>query len=81
MADLGARLGAPVAQVARGAELEVRTARGGTLRLYRGKTGAYGIVWNTDALSAERSRAAREWIQIQKNAEVSRRRRAIEAAR
>jgi hypothetical protein len=81
MAQLSAQLGAPIAETVRGVELEVRTARGGSLRLYRGDSGAWGIIWNTEALAAERSRASRELLQIRSNAEVYRRRRALEATR
>jgi hypothetical protein len=81
MAELEAEVGAPVAEPpesTRTQELEVRTTRGGRLRLHRGKDGWWGIVWNTSALYAERTRAARELIQIQHNAEVYRRRRALD---
>jgi hypothetical protein len=80
MAELEAAVGAPVAEQpdARSGEVEVRTSRGGRLRLHRGKDGWWGIVWNTAAASAERTRAARELIQITHNAEVYRRRRALD---
>jgi hypothetical protein len=78
--ELAAQLGAPVAQEEHGGDLDVRTARGGHLRLHHGDDGQWGIVWNTDALCDERLRASRELIQIQKNAEVYRRRRALEQA-
>jgi hypothetical protein len=80
-AELGSQLGAPVSQVERDGDVEVQTTRGGRLRLHRGDDGAWGIVWNTAALAAERTRAARELLQIEKNAEVYRRRRALEPSR
>jgi hypothetical protein len=79
MAKLAAELGAPVSHVERGDELEVHTTRGGSLRLRRGRDGWWGIVWNTTALFDERTRAARELVQIRANAEIYRRRRALES--
>ena len=64
-----------------GSELEVITARGGRLRMHRGQDGNWGIVWNTDALARERTRAARELVQIEQNADIYRRRRALERSR
>jgi hypothetical protein len=78
LSELAARLGAPVGQVTRGDELEVRTAAGATLRMYRGQDGLWGVVWHTDGLSEERTRAWRELVQIEENAAVYRRRRALE---
>jgi hypothetical protein len=78
VAAIGAQLGAPVAETPRGDEIEVRTARGATLRLHRGENGTFGIVWNTQSLFDERRRAARELIQIRDNAAVYRKRRALE---
>jgi hypothetical protein len=77
--ELTAKIGAPVSQIARGAELEVHTAQGGSLRLYRGQDGAWGLVWKTAELADERTRAARELVQIRVNAEVYRRRKALES--
>lgn len=80
MSELAAAVGAPLSERPAGArEVEVRTTRGGRLRLHRGNDGWWGIVWNTQALSEERTRAARELIQIRHNAEVYRRRRTLEA--
>jgi hypothetical protein len=80
MAELTAAVGAPVAEREVGeSEVEVQTSRGGRLRLHRGKDGLWGIVWKTQALSEERTRAARELIQIRHNAAVYRRRRTLEA--
>jgi hypothetical protein len=78
IAGLTAKLGAPVSQAMRGDELEVHTAQGGTLRLRRGEDGRWGLPWNTAPLFEERSRAARELVQIRTNAEVYRRRRQLE---
>jgi hypothetical protein len=80
MSELAAAVGAPVAESKLGEhDVDVRTTRGGRLRLHRGKDGWWGIVWNTKELSEERTRAARELIQIRHNAAVYRRRRALEA--
>ena len=80
MAALAEAVGTPVSErQVGGGEVEVRTARGGRLRLYRGKDGFWGIVWNTPALREENTRASRELIQIRHNAEVYRRRRTLEA--
>jgi hypothetical protein len=80
-AELATQLGAPVSQVERDGDVEVRTTRGGLLRLHRGGDGAWGIVWHTAALCDERLRAARELRQIEANAKVYRRRRALEQSR
>jgi hypothetical protein len=76
-AELARVIGAPVAERSAGEELEVETTRG-RLRLFRGRDGRYGIVWQTQALSVERTRASRELLQIRANAEVYRRRRTLE---
>lgn len=80
-AELASQLGAPVSQVERDGDVEVETSRGGRLRLHRGDNGVWGIVWNTAALSDERLLAARELRQIEANAAVYRRRRALEQSR
>jgi len=81
-AEIGARLGAPtsekVVQGEAGPELEVTTATGGRLRLYKGKEGHYGLVFHRQELSAERDRAARELEQIRANADIYRKRKALE---
>ena len=82
--ELGALLGAPVSertvQGEAGPELEIETATGTRVRLYKGKLGHYGIVFRRAELYAERDRAARELDQIRANAEVYRKRKALEAA-
>jgi len=80
LAEIGARLGAPARQRVAGDELEITTRRGTTLRFYRDREGRVGLVWNTRQLVDERLRANRELIQIRQNAEVYRRRRALESA-
>jgi hypothetical protein len=79
LADLGAKLGAPVKQAEHGDELEVQTSRGGSLRMHLAHDGWWGIVWNREPLFAERARAARELTQIRTNAEIYRRRQVLEA--
>lgn len=78
VAELAGRLGTPVRQRVVGDELEVSTRRGTTLRFYRDREGRVGLVWHTRELDAERLRANRELVQISQNAEVYRRRRALE---
>ena len=78
VAELGTGLGAPVSESVSGDELRVRTAAGGDLRMFKGRDGLWGLVWRTQELSDERLRAARERLQIEANAEVYRRRRALE---
>jgi hypothetical protein len=81
-AELGATLGAPASertvQGEAGPELEITTATGGHVRLFRGKEGHYGIVFRRQELSDERDRASRELEQIRANAEVYRKRKALE---
>lgn len=79
MAGLALQVGAPTAEERSGDDVVVHTARGQTLHMHAGKDGGFGLVWNTEALSAERDEAARELTQIRDNAETYRRRRALEA--
>jgi hypothetical protein len=80
-AELAAAVGAPVAEEPLpNGDVEVRTVRGGRLRMHRGDDGRWGIFWRNEALNEERTRAARELTQIRHNAEVYRRRRALETA-
>jgi hypothetical protein len=83
-AELGALLGAPVQERTvegdAGPELEVETATGSRVRLYKGNDGHYGIVFRRAELFEERDRAARELEQIRQNAEVYRKRKTLEAA-
>jgi hypothetical protein len=81
VAELAASLGAPVSESVIGDELQVRTAAGREVRLFKGKDGLWGLVWRTQELSEERLRAARERLQIEANAEIYRRRRQLEAPR
>jgi hypothetical protein len=78
LAEIAARLAAPAQQRTLGVELEVTTLRGTTLRFHRDREGRVGLVWHTRELDAERLRANRERAQIAQNAEVYRRRRALE---
>jgi hypothetical protein len=71
-------VGAPVTETMSGDEVVVTTVRGGTLHMHAGKDGGYGMVWNTKALSDERSQAARELVQIRENAALYRQRRKLE---
>lgn len=84
MDQLGAQLGAPVRERAAsgeaGPELEVETANGHRIRLMKSREGHYGIVFDRrHELFDERNRAARELEQIRANAEVYRKRKALEA--
>jgi hypothetical protein len=47
--------------------------------MFAGHDGRYGIVWNTKACMAERAQASRDFRQIEENAAIYRKRRAIEA--
>jgi hypothetical protein len=80
LAELAQKVGAPVAEERAGRLVHVRTARGTTLDMYAGDDAWYGLVWNTAELSHERNEAARQRVQIGKNAEIYRRRRQLEAA-
>ncbi|HMI90576.1 MAG TPA: hypothetical protein VK509_04390 [Polyangiales bacterium] len=81
VAELGANLGAPVSESVLGDELQVRTAAGRDVRMFKGRDGLWGLVWRTQELSEERLRAARERLQIEANAEIYRRRLQLEAPR
>jgi hypothetical protein len=78
---LGARLGAAADVRTDGEITVVTTARGTTLRLYRGGQGRgwYGLEWHTAELAAERDRANRDLALIRENAATYDRRRALEA--
>lgn len=80
LAQFEAALGAPLEDEppAGTDEIEVHTLRGGRLVLHRGQDRWWGIVWNLQPMHDERTRAARELVQIQHNAEVYRKRRALE---
>jgi len=82
-AAIGALLGAPaheqVVSGGSGAELEVQTTTGTVVRLYKGNDDHYGIDFHHQALSDERDRAARELDQIRQNAEVYKKRKALDA--
>jgi len=75
LSALAAQVGAPVTQTAVNAELRVTTSRGGTLHMFAGQDGRYGIVWNTAATMAERAQASRDLTQIRENAAIYRKRR------
>ena len=79
MADFGRQIGAPTAEENTGGDVVVHTARGGTLHMHAGKDGWYGLVWNTDALDAERSKATRDLDQIRQNATAYRLRRTLDS--
>jgi hypothetical protein len=81
LVSLTDRVGAPISETPVGDEVIVKTTRGGTLHMHAGNDGGYGIVWNTQALSDERSQAARDLGQIKGNAEVYRKRRQLSAKR
>jgi hypothetical protein len=78
LAELASQLGAPAEEREVGGEIEVHTRRGTRLRLYRDREGRLGRVWRTAELEAEKVRANRELLQIRGNAEVYRRRRALD---
>ena len=77
MRTLAEQVGAPVSQFREGDEVRVTTSRGTTLHMFAGHDGRYGIVWNTKACMAERGVAARDFRQIQENAAVYRKHRAL----
>ena len=78
MARLGDALGAPRQTRKDGKELLVTTSRGGELRFFRGRDGLMGLVWRTQELAQERTRANRELAQVVENARIYRRRRELE---
>jgi hypothetical protein len=79
MRTLAAQVGVPVSQEAVGDELRVTTNRGGTLHMFAGSDGRFGIVWNTAACALERSQTSRDLTQIRENAAVYRKRRELSA--
>ena len=79
MRTLAGQVGAPVSQSVEGDEVRVTTSRGTTLHMFAGHDGRYGIVWNTADCMAERAQASRDFRQIQENATIYRKRRALGA--
>ena len=77
MQRIGSKLGAPLEEQPAGDEVAVRTSRGATLNVFAGSHGWYGIVWRSQALSDERDRASRELRQVEQNAAIYRKRRAL----
>lgn len=75
--QLAALLAAPKAVRQEGEIQVVRTVRGTELRLYRASDGRYGILWNTEALVRERTRAYAELSVIESNAEQYARKQAL----
>ncbi|MET0341996.1 MAG: hypothetical protein ABW252_13405 [Polyangiales bacterium] len=80
VAALGAPLAAPRTVSEQGDVTIVDTVRDTRITLHRGKDGRYGLVWQTDALIRERSRAAAELDLIQKNARAYQAQRALRSA-
>jgi len=73
-------LGAPSAVHVEGRIATVKTVRGTEAKLYRADDGRYGLVWESEALMRERSRAAAELDFIQKNAATYRAQNALQGA-
>jgi hypothetical protein len=71
------RLSAPERVEEQGQLVIVQTVRGKQLELFRGKDGRYGLVWNTQALQRESSRAFAELDLIQRNAALYEKQRAL----
>jgi hypothetical protein len=77
--ELGASIGGVERTEEDGDELVVHTTRGAELRLYRrGEGHWWGIVWHTEALDRERSRANQDLRRVEANAETYRRRSRLE---
>ena len=70
-------VGAPSESVAEGKQLRVKTVRGGSYLLGRGKDQRLGIVWRTDELVRERRRAFAELSSIESNAKVYEQQKAL----
>ena len=71
-------LGAPVETHQQGEEVALRTTRGGEFVMYRGSDTWWGIVWHTKELARERDRAAAERRQVEKNAQLYAKQRALQ---
>lgn len=77
-AEIAAKLGPPTEVERDGKKLRVHTARGTTLDMYTGAQW-HGIVWRTDALTAELDRVSQALRQIEDNAATYRRRAELAA--
>jgi hypothetical protein len=77
LAALARTLGAPREVEVDGPLTRVTTVRDTELTLYQAKDGRYGIVWETEALARERTRAAAELDVIAKTAVAYRAQRAL----
>lgn len=77
MAKIGNLLAAPAREEKTAEGVTVHTVRETEIPMYVGKDTWYGIRWNTEALMAERDRASRELRQIEDNADLYRKQRAL----
>ncbi len=78
MDALAAKMASPKEVVHEGDLARVVTVRGEQLELFRGNDGRYGLVWNTDSLKRESTRAYAELDLIEKNAELYKKKRALQ---
>jgi hypothetical protein len=78
--ELAAKVGTPTEQHQDGDVTVVHTSRGGELRLFHGNDSWWGIVWNTEALARERTRASAELDLVQKNAVLYRQQKVLEGS-
>jgi hypothetical protein len=77
MDALAAKMASPKEVREEGDLAWVTTVRGEQLELFRGNDGRYGIVWNTESLKRESTRAYAELDLIEKNAELYQKQRAL----
>lgn len=77
MAEIGGLLAAPAREEETPEGVIIHTVRGTEIPMYVGKDTWYGIRWNTETLMAERDRASRELRQIEDNADLYRKQRAL----
>ncbi len=77
MDGIAAKMASPKEVSEEGDLARVVTVRGDTLELFRGNDGRYGVVWNTENLKRETTRAYAELDLIQKNAELYQKQREL----
>jgi hypothetical protein len=77
MEEFAERLSAPQQVTREGPLTVVQTVRGERLELFHGQDGWYGLVWNTEALQRENTRAFAELDLIRQNAALYEKQRAL----
>lgn len=77
LSAIGEGIAAPRTVALEGALARITTVRGDTVLLYHADDGSFGLVWHSDELMREKSRAFAELALIKRNAAVYAQKRAL----